>query len=405
MCKVKKLGDYITMHSGKGFKASEYSESGVRLIKINNVGVNGIKWDDIEYLPLEYLETYPKLKLVKGDLLLALNRPILNGELKVGILSGKDSPSILYQRVGKIIIGDTQKLNQQFLFWFFKSKFFINELTIRLDGADQPFITNKKLFDIEFNFCPPLPEQQRIVAKLDGLFAKIDKAIGLLEDNIAHTQALMGSVLDSEFGRLESKFGKVELITLCDKITDGSHHSPKATEKGTIPYVTVRDVSWEGEIDTFNCKKISKTDFIELEKNGCKPLIGDVLLSKDGTVGKVAIVDFDIDWVVLSSLAIIRPNKTKLETTYLSWMLKTPKIQELAIGLKTGAAIKRIVLRTIKTIKIPIPKDIKEQIEISNYFDDLNKPYQKLVETQTQKLNHLKALKSSLLDQAFKGEL
>ena len=405
MDKLKKLGDYISMHSGKGFKAAEYTEAGVRLIKINNVGINGINWNGIEFLPMSYLDTYPKLKLIEGDLLLALNRPILNGELKVGILKQEDSPSILYQRVGKIIIKDTLKLNQHFLFWFFKSKFFINELSNRLDGTDQPFITNKKLFDIDFNFLPPLLEQQRIVTKLDGLFAKIDQAIGLLQENILHTQALMGSVLDAEFSKLVHKYGKVELISLCDKITDGSHHSPKAIENGTIPYVTVRDVSWEGKIDTVHCKKISKLDFIELERNGCKPLVGDVLLSKDGTVGKVAIVDFDMDWVVLSSLAIIRPNIKKLDSTYLSWMLKTPRIQKLAIGLKTGAAIKRIVLRTIKTIEIPASKKIKDQEKISQYFDDLNKPYQKLIETQTDKLKNLKALKSSLLDQAFKGEL
>lgn len=294
--------------------------------------------------------------------------------------------------------------NSEFVRYYFESPSFQKYLEKEARGAAQKGVYLKTLRGTKISI-PQLPEQQRIVTKLDGLFAKIDQAIGFLEENIKHTQALMGSVLDEEFGKLEKKFGKVELVTLCDKITDGSHHSPKAIENGTIPYVTVRDVSWEGEIDTINCKKISKADFIELERNGCKPLMGDVLLSKDGTVGKIAIVDFDMDWVVLSSLAIIRATKNKLNPTYLSWMLKTPRIQDLAIGLKTGAAIKRIVLRTIKTIEIPAPKNIKDQEKISQYFDDLNKPYQNLVETHIQKLNHLKALKSSLLDQAFKGEL
>ena len=66
-----KLGDYITMYSGKGFKASEYVENGVRLLKINNVGTDGINWRDSEFLPENYIDKYPKLVLRKDDLLLA----------------------------------------------------------------------------------------------------------------------------------------------------------------------------------------------------------------------------------------------------------------------------------------------------------------------------------------------
>ena len=83
---------------------NEYSSNGVPLIKINNIGYGNILIDDMDYLPEDYLEKYPNLVLNKNDILLALNRPITNNKLKIALLKNEDVPSILYQRVGKIIL-------------------------------------------------------------------------------------------------------------------------------------------------------------------------------------------------------------------------------------------------------------------------------------------------------------
>ncbi|MCG8314020.1 MAG: restriction endonuclease subunit S, partial [Pseudomonadales bacterium] len=134
---------------------------------------------------------------------------------------------------------------------------------------------------------------------------------------------------------------------VCTNITDGAHASPKTVDEG-FPYVTVRDVNHKGQIDLINCKRISENDFLSLKKGNCLPPVDSVLLSKDGTVGKVAHVTNDYDeFVVLSSLAIIAPDKTSLSPEYLKYFLLSPEFQDHAIGSKTGAAIKRIVLRTI----------------------------------------------------------
>lgn len=141
---------------------------------------------------------------------------------------------------------------------------------------------------------------------------------------------------------------------VCINITDGAHASPKTIDEG-FPYVTVRDVDHKGQIDTVNCKRISEEDFLALKKANCQPPTNSLLLSKDGTVGKVAHVTSEYEeFVVLSSLAIITPNQKVLEPEYLKYFLLSPEFQDHAIGSKTGAAIKRIVLRTIKGFKIPL---------------------------------------------------
>jgi type I restriction enzyme S subunit len=102
------------------------------------------------------------------------------------------------------------------------------------------------------------------------------------------------------------KWFNVELSEVCEKITDGSHRTPNFVNKG-YPFVTVTHVDHSGNIDFSLCSHISEEDYRDLVKNGCRPLIGDVLFSKDGTVGKVAVIDFDQEFVLLSSLAILRP--------------------------------------------------------------------------------------------------
>lgn len=181
-------------------------------------------------------------------------------------------------------------------------------------------------------------------------------------------------------------------------ITDGSHFSPSTIERG-YPYITVTDVSWNGEIDFTHCKFISEKSYWELVKNGCKPEKGDVLFSKDGTVGKVAVVQTDKEFVVLSSLAILRPSK-ELDSNFLYWAMQAPDFFEYAIGSKTGAALKRVVLRVIKTFEIPLPP-IAEQKKIVKKLDALSEKVRTLQELQSAQSADLKALKQSILHDAF----
>lgn len=155
---------------------------------------------------------------------------------------------------------------------------------------------------------------------------------------------------------------------VCQKITDGSHFSPKVSGEG-YPYITVRDVDADtGVIDFESCKFIPKASFDDLKRNGCQPEKGDVLFSKDGTVGKVSLVDYEREFVVLSSLAIIRPNDEVLDARYLKYVLLSSNFLKEAIGAKTGVAIRRIVLRNLKKIAIPLPP-LEEQKRIVAVLD------------------------------------
>ncbi len=63
------------------------------------------------------------------------------------------------------------------------------------------------------------------------------------------------------------------------------------------------------KLDFESCNLISNEDYEKLKRNDCNPLMGDVLFSKDGTVGEVIKIDYKRDFIVLSSWAILRTKK------------------------------------------------------------------------------------------------
>ncbi len=220
---------------------------------------------------------------------------------------------------------------------------------------------------------PPLSIQEEIVAEIEGYQKIIDGAKMVVENYKPQID-------------IDPDWEMVELGEICIKITDGSHFSPKTTDQG-YPYVTVKDLT-DGIIDFDGCKKIIQKDFLELVKNGCQPHLNDILFSKDGTVGKTALINFEREFVVLSSLAIVSPDLDKTVPNYLFHLMSTDWFINKAINQKTGVAIRRIVLKTLKTLLVPIPnielqKQIVSRIENEQKLVNANK---KLISIFEQKI-------------------
>ena len=176
---VVEFGKHLDVKSGFGFKAAEYSENGVPLIKIDNVSYGNIIWENTTYLPTDFTEKYQELVLSKDDILLALNRPITQNKLKMAMLKEKDAPSILYQRVGKILFNEAY----HYKFVYFMLYHYIYDFVIHHSvGTDQPFINISKIRKLSIPL-PPLKEQEKIADilstaddKIDAIASQIEKA-------------------------------------------------------------------------------------------------------------------------------------------------------------------------------------------------------------------------------------
>lgn len=148
---------------------------------------------------------------------------------------------------------------------------------------------------------------------------------------------------------------KYKLDDICLKITDGSHYSPKAIEKG-YPMFSVKDMTEYG-FNYSNCKHISENDFEKMKKSGCVPQKDDILVAKDGSYLKhIFIYEKEKDEAILSSIAIFRPNRNLVIPKYLCYLLKSPQIfNYIANNCVSGSALPRIILKDFKIVKVDIP--------------------------------------------------
>ena len=303
-------------------------------------------------------------------------------------------------------ISDT---DSRFIEYAFKTKLVKNQIDKNSPGATVGTLTIGTARNLKIPL-PPLSEQQHIVAKLDGLFTKIDQVIGLLKENISHSQALMGSVLDEEFGRYE-KFNK-PIMYFCknpkkDMVGGPFGSNLKATEYVEKGYPIIRLQN----VDRFNFKE-KNIMFVTEEKaeflSSHSYVSGDIVMTKLGDpLGKCCIVEnvHGVNRGVISSDIIrIRIDENKHYKPYVVAGINSEYFIKQLKSKTQGSTRPRVKLKEVREMQLPMLKK-EDQVIAAERIDGVLDIQFKVIETQIQKLNHLKALKSSLLDQAFKGEL
>ncbi|AJI74161.1 type I restriction modification DNA specificity domain protein [Francisella philomiragia subsp. philomiragia ATCC 25015] len=252
---------------------------------------------------------------------------------------------------------------------------------------------------------PPLAEQKRIVAKLDSLFEKIDKAIELHQQNITNANTLMASTLDKTFKKLEGEYSYKNLKDITIKI--GSGATPKGgqkayKQKGTslIRSMNVHDMGFSKKglafIDDSQADKLKN---VIVEKD-------DVLLNITGaSVARCCVVcESALPARVNQHVSIIRLNDSFISKFLHYYLISPMKKTELLFSSSGGATREAITKSMIENLQVPdISLPIQQQTV--EYLDSIATKVDKIKQLNEQKLENLKALKASILDKAFRGEL
>ena len=163
---------------------------------------------------------------------------------------------------------------------------------------------------------------------------------------------------------------------ICKLVTDGAHNSPKSVDNGYY-MASVKDFTAYG-FDFSNCRKISEADYLKLKKQGCVPESGDILVGKDGAryFEDVIIYRQKEQPALLSSIAILRVDDTKVTSEFLYYTLKSPAVKkDVRDNYGSGSAIPRIVLKDFKRMPISFPS-LKEQKKITNICELLDEKIQ-----------------------------
>ena len=151
-----------------------------------------------------------------------------------------------------------------------------------------------------------------------------------------------------------------KLGDIVNKLTDGTHRTPKYVEKG-IPFLSVKNLS-SGKMDFENTKFITLEEHKELYAR-CNPEKGDMLLTKVGTTGIPVINDSDIEFSLFVSVALIKFNHDFLDPKFFLYLLQSPLVQEQAKENTRGVGNKNWVMDAIaNTILVLPPLDEQKRI-------------------------------------------
>ncbi len=329
--------------------------------------------------------TTPKKIAEAGDILLSVRAPV--GPTNIANIQcciGRGLAAIRPNRKNTIT---------NYMLYFFRN--FEIEISKKGKGSTFSAITKKELEEINIPL-PPLKEQKRIVAKLDTLFAKIDKAIALHQQNIDETEALMGSVLNEVFGELEGRYGIVKVGTVTDCLVP-QRNKPKQFS-GDIPWITTDDLTPFKRIKkSTKGMGLSREDILEV-KSKIIPK-NSVIMSCVGDLGIIAIADTEI--VVNQQLHTYQCHENIIND-FLMYALYIKRDYMYQIANITTVAY----MNKSKCNSIPIPlPPLKIQQKTVQYLDQISAKIEALKKEQQEKMQSLKDLKASILDKAFRGEI
>jgi type I restriction enzyme S subunit len=203
-------------------------------------------------------------------------------------------------------------------------------------------------------------------------------------------------------GEVPEHWNITVLKRVCNNITDSSHFSPEIQYVG-IPYVTVQDIKAD-YIDFDNCKRILEKDYLSLKKNGCQPNQGDVLLTKDGTIGKAIVIKEKQDFVIFSSLGMITPNQLKILSEYMKYYLISGINIDQMFSLIRGSALTRLTIKLIENLITVIPP-LSEQQFIITYIDKETGHIDTITTKVCESISKLREYRTALISAAVTGKI
>ncbi|WP_282156461.1 restriction endonuclease subunit S [Vibrio diabolicus] len=191
----------------------------------------------------------------------------------------------------------------------------------------------------------------------------------------------------------------VSVEQLSEKVTDGVHKKPIYRSSG-VPFVTVKNLTKGRGISFDELNYISQEDHEEYCKR-TNPEYGDILISKDGTLGVVRRVETEAEFSIFVSVALVKPVCKKM-SEYLELAFQSDVVQSQMVGVGTG--LQHIHLTDLRKDLIPIPTSA-EQVEIVRRVKQLFVCADATEQQVNQALDRVNNLTQSILAKAFRGEL
>lgn len=401
-----RLGAVCFFENGYAFKSDKFSsEKGIPVIRISNIKENNVDLDDCIKTLEENIDE--KFIVHQGDLLIAMS----------GATTGKNgvymSANIAYlnQRVGNIKVKNKELLIEKFRNFYIANM--QNEILNTAYGGAQPNISSQKMSVMTFPL-PPLSEQQRIVERIEELFAKLDEAKERLQEVAESFAVRKAAILHKAFtgeltkqwrrenGVSDESWEEKKLGEVGSWLGGGTPSTSREEywENGNILWITSKDMKSAVIEDTLmkvNEIGVKNSSANYIEKPALLVVMRSGILRRTFPVAMVK-----KPFTVNQDLKAIIPDKDDLE--FLFWMLLSNERRILDSCMKNGTTVESINSNALKAFAFKCPT-LPEQHEIVRLIDDLLARERAAQQATEQALASIDLMKKSILARAFRGEL
>ena len=294
--------------------------------------------------------------------------------------------------------------DKKYIAFYLRKKEVIEFAMNNLTGTRQPRVNIEALLSFQIPL-PSLPEQKRIVARIEALFSKIEEIKRLRKEANDLAKTLMQSALHEVFSKADEKGWKwVRLGEVCE-INPSKKEITSISNDLEVSFIPMDAVDeGKGEIVNSEIRKIK-----EVRKGYTYFKEEDVIFAKITPCmenGKCAIAKNLVNKLGFGSTEfhVIRPLNSVL-SEWIWFYLRQQHIREEATKYFTGSVgQQRVPKEFLENLLLPLPP-LPEQKRIIAYLDAIQQKAQALQKLQAETEREIERLRETILHKAFRGEL
>lgn len=401
--------DIVDGPFGSNLKASEYTDSGVPIARIQNVKRFKFIDKNIRFVTSTKAEELKRHSFIGGDILITkLGDPL---GLACEVPNSFDSGIIVADLVR--LRANTSVCSKKFIIYLLNSPVVIAQLEKHIKGSTRPRINLGIIRGLELPL-PPLAEQEEIAHRLEIMLAQVESTqarLARIPDIIKQFRqsvlaAAVSGKLTEDWRELNKGVERWRLVELKEaaEIIDPhpSHRTPKAVDGG-VPYIGIGDLKLDGSIDFENSRKVS-FDVLKEHNERYTLKAGDFIFGKIGTLGKATILPIGIDYTLSANVILIQPIKHVATPEYLQFFLSSPSTLNEIAKQANSTSQAAFGIKKMRTFQCKLPNK-EEQNEIVRRVEQLFAYADRIEQQAKAAKERVDKLTQAILTKAFRGEL
>lgn len=382
------VGELTTLVNGKAFKPSDWSEAGLPIVRIQNLNKTGAKFNyydgDVEN----------RFIIEHGDLLFAWSG---TPGTSFGAHVWRGQTAVLNQHIFNVRF-DRDLIDTDFLRHAINQT--LDEQIAKAHGGVGLRHVTKGKFEDTNIWLPPLPEQQRIVAKIDSLTSKSRRA----RDQLDHIPRLVDkykqAILDGLYRQLPERSRLLDHVLSDRGITYGIVQTGDAVTEG-VPTVRCGDIK-NFRADRAHLKRVSPK--IEEAYPRTRLRGGEVLIAIRGSVGETCVASTDLQGCNVSREVAVIPLVDGAVPEFYMFFLATSEAKQFILTNVKGVAQQGINLRDLR--ELPTPRVSPTlQVQIASRVGVAFAWVDRLAAQARSARRLIHQLDQAVLAKAFRGEL